>query len=84
KELADSRTVEAPTRPLDAYTGRFYNAAETLFLEIFNEGGSLRMRFFGVEEEEFVLYSYQEDSFTWLPSHDELARREHYVIEFGS
>jgi hypothetical protein len=53
--------------------------------------GSLRMRFYGIEEEEFTLRPYQEDSFTWLPSHDELASKgryydyplEYYVVEFG-
>lgn len=50
------------------------------------------MRFFGFEEEEFALHPYQPDSFIWLPSHDELARKgrlcdyskEYYIIKISS
>ena len=92
KELTSTRTVHESVRQLEEYTGRFYNAVDTFFFEIRSDGGGLKMRFYGVEEEEFALYPYQEDSFTWLPAHDELASRgryydypkEYYIIKFGT
>ncbi|KAK0703697.1 hypothetical protein B0T26DRAFT_657406 [Lasiosphaeria miniovina] len=58
KALASGRTAGEPSRLLDAYTGRFYNAVGTFFLEIRTEGDSLKMRFCGVEEDEFVLHPH--------------------------
>ncbi|KFY95457.1 hypothetical protein V500_02772 [Pseudogymnoascus sp. VKM F-4518 (FW-2643)] len=50
----------------------------------------LELQFHGVKEEAFSLEPYQEDSFTWLASDDELVRRgrfydydmEYYIIQF--
>lgn len=93
KDTLDSqRTVQAATRSLDSYIGRYYNEPETFFLEIrLNETqDGLEMRFYGVLEEAYPLVPYQEDSFTWLVSHDEFSRRgrfctyptEYYVMRF--
>lgn len=93
KDTLDSqRTVQTATRSLDSYVGRYYNEPETFFLEVrLNETqDGLEMRSYGVLEEAYPLVPYQEDSFTWLVSHDEFSRRgrfctypaEYYVMRF--
>lgn len=92
REIDKSRTETKPTRPLESYIGRYYNAPETFFLEIVQHPShdQLQLRFYGLEEEAFPLEPYQKDSFVWLTSHDELSRRgrffdyglEYYVIKF--
>lgn len=91
-QISKTQTHPEPVRKLDEYVGRYYNAIDTFFFNVINANGELRIRFYGVEEEEFTLHPYQEDSFTWLPTHDESPRKgryydypmEYYIIQFGA
>ncbi|KAI9853910.1 MAG: hypothetical protein M1813_001625 [Trichoglossum hirsutum] len=91
KELTDSRTVKHPLRRPHAYTGRYYNSIRNFFIDILYEDGELRISFMGHGLDSFSLEPYQEDSFFWNMTHNEIVRRgrytdfpkEYYIVKFG-
>ncbi|OQD71061.1 hypothetical protein PENPOL_c001G09690 [Penicillium polonicum] len=94
KSLAAGRTIETPSRPLEVYVGKYFNAARNLFIEIgySRDKTSLQVAYMGRKADTFALLPYQEDSFYWTLTYDEsakLAREpyfpiEYHIIKFGS
>ncbi|KAF5667725.1 beta-lactamase transpeptidase [Fusarium denticulatum] len=93
KQLIKGRTRSKPLKPLDAYTGKYYNAAKNFFIDILEvEDDALYVSFMGRKDDTFKLDSYQDDSFFWFLGHDEAARlarydgygEEFYIVRFSS
>ncbi|UPK91183.1 hypothetical protein LCI18_002118 [Fusarium solani-melongenae] len=47
KELVDGRTRSEPSRPLDSYVGRYFNAAKNFFIEVGHNKGNSTYRSWG-------------------------------------
>ncbi|KAI8414128.1 hypothetical protein FOFC_07419 [Fusarium oxysporum] len=80
-------------KPLDAYIGKYYNAAKNFFIDILEaEDDALYVSFMGRKDYTFKLEPYQDDSFFWFLGHDEAARlarydgygEEFYMVRFGN
>lgn len=92
KNLMDGRTRSKPSRTPRTYTGKYFNAVENFFIDIFLQEDSLYLSFMGRERDTFMLEAYGDDSFFWFLTHDEAARlarddgygTEFYILRFGS
>ncbi|KAJ5665662.1 beta-lactamase/transpeptidase-like protein [Penicillium maclennaniae] len=94
KSLVAGRTAKKPSKPLDAYIGKYVNAAGNFVIQIgyTKDKKSLQVSYMGRNADAFRLVPYQKDSFYWILTHDEsatLAREfifpaEYHIIKFGS
>ncbi|EWZ43331.1 beta-lactamase/transpeptidase-like protein [Fusarium oxysporum Fo47] len=93
KRLIEGCTRSKPIKPLDAYIGKYYNAAKNFFIDILEaEDDVLYVSFMGRKDYTFKLEPYQDDSFFWFLGHDEAARlarydgygEEFYMVRFGN
>ncbi|CAG9986862.1 unnamed protein product [Clonostachys byssicola] len=92
KQLLDGRTRTDPSKPLDTYIGRYFNAVQVFFIDIFLRDNHLYLSFMGREKDTFELAPYGDDSFFWFLTHDEAARLardsgygpEFYILKFGA
>ncbi|CAG8364546.1 unnamed protein product [Penicillium salamii] len=94
QRLVAGRTVKKPSRPLDAYIGKYFNAAGNFFIQIryTKDKKGLEVAYMGRNADAFRLFPYQRDSFFWTLTHDEsakLAREfvfpiEYHIIKFDS
>lgn len=93
KDPDTNRMVGTSPRPLDDYTGMYWNQIENFFIEISQVDGALQMCFQGRASEVFQLTHYHDDVFSWWMRYDEVARRgrtitdyqaSYYLISFSS
>ncbi|KAI1083234.1 beta-lactamase/transpeptidase-like protein, partial [Whalleya microplaca] len=91
QQLIDTKSSSEPTRPLSAYTGRYYNSIGNYFIEINEVGGKLQVAYVGADIDTFDLEAYQTDSFFWWLDYDQSAKqarvpgysKEYFTLEFG-
>ena len=81
-----------PSFPLDDYCGRYQSPLKKFYLEIHACEDGLAVAFQGLPSQSNRLRHYHFDTFTWLMTHDEAARRarlmvnypaEFYLLRFG-
>ncbi|KAK0609953.1 putative D-aminoacylase [Bombardia bombarda] len=91
KQLLRNKTVDTPAYPIKEYVGTYYNSIGNYFIEIREtSAGNLKVYFMGLDSDAFDLEPYQQNSFYWLATHDELAQRaryttfpkEYYILKF--
>ncbi|KAK0726163.1 beta-lactamase/transpeptidase-like protein [Lasiosphaeris hirsuta] len=72
---------QARTAQLDAapYTGRYYWGTDACFVDIILLEGGLTLKVQGREDQAYPLEHYHYDTFTWLVTDDEEARRSRYT-----
>ena len=69
-----------PSMALEYYVGRYCDRAEIFWLEIEHRGDSLTMCFQGNHQQRYVLEHYHHDTFSWVLTRDENARRGRFPI----
>lgn len=79
--------------PLSLYAGRYWNEAESWFIEILEQrDGGLSMRMQGLASQGYNLTHYEYDTFSWIMPFDEVVRRargvpfysaDYYLLHFG-
>ncbi|KAL5085888.1 hypothetical protein Trisim1_009802 [Trichoderma cf. simile WF8] len=82
-ELEKDRIAETVARNLSEYTGRCFNEAGTMMIEILLGSGNepaLSLAFQGLESEIYPLMHYHDDVFTWLVTRNEFARRGRFLM----
>ena len=91
EELEDSRIPDTPVRVLLSYVGSYYNVVKDWHMELWVEEGELYMCHQDDRSQAYQLKHYNYDSFSWLLTRDETARRglfpvtwtEYYLLAFG-
>jgi hypothetical protein len=92
QELEDSSQADVSARPLDVYTGRYYNSLNNYFIDIWKgSDGDLVISFMGKSADSFKLKPYASDTFFWYLTHDACVSRgrlpafppDYYVIKFA-
>ena len=71
-----------PSFPLDAYCGRYRSPLSNFFLEVSQRKDGLLVAFQGLPSQSNRLRHYHFDTFTWLMTHDEAARRARLMVNF--
>ncbi len=71
-----------PRFPLHAYCGRYQSPLKDFFLEISQNDDGLLVAFQGLPSQSNRLWHYHYDTFTWLMTHDEAARRARLMVNF--
>ena len=79
EQLERDRTPGTTPRKLDEYVGSYVNGLGTLTLNILIQNCKLALRLQGREEETFALEHYEYDTFTWVLTRDECARRGRFA-----
>ncbi|KAK2592981.1 hypothetical protein QQS21_009309 [Conoideocrella luteorostrata] len=81
-----------PSFPLEEYAGKYHHTQTRFWVEIAVVKECLSICFMGVKMETYELRHYQDDTFTWIISFNEAARRGrfvhyydavHYLIRFA-
>ena len=65
EKLAKEQQKETKVRPLEDYCGRFYNELGNFFLEVSQNGETLRMSPQGFHNSSYILHHYHYDVFAW-------------------
>lgn len=69
-------TTAALSKPLAEYAGRYYDRVHDWVIEIrLKEGGSLEVAFQGLDSQAWPLNHYEHNTFLWLASRNEQAKR---------
>ena len=71
-----------PSFPLHAYCGRYQSPLSEFFLEVSQRGDGLCVAFQGLSSQTNRLRHYHFDTFTWLMTHDEAAKRARLMVNF--
>lgn len=71
-----------PSFPLNAYCGRYQSPLSSFFLEVSQHEDGLLIAFQGLRSQSNRLRHYHFDTFTWLMTHDEAARRARLMVNF--
>ena len=71
-----------PSFPLDAYCGRYQSPLGNFFIEVLQRDDGLFVAFQGLPSQFNRLEHYHFDTFTWLMTHDEAARRARLMVNF--
>ena len=71
-----------PSLPLHAYCGRYHSPLNNFFLEISQREDGLFVAFQGLPSQINRLRHYHYDTFTWLMTHDEAAKRARLMVNF--
>ena len=66
-------------RNLEEYIGIYINSIKTMKIEVTQRDNKLYFALQGLESERYELTHYQHDTFTWLRSRNELARRGRFT-----
>ncbi len=90
KELADKREANTKPREFSVYVGQYYNSAKNWFMDVFLQDGELHICMQGDRRETYKLDHYHHDTFSWLLTWDESARRgrfrnptaDYYLLKF--
>lgn len=69
--MAKQQTNGTISKPLDFYTGKYWNHLGNWYMEIFLEDGGLALAFQGDRANSHRLHHYNYDVFTWLLTQDE-------------
>ena len=92
EKLEASRVPNTPQRKNSEYTGSYYNVIKDYYLNIYEEGGQLLLCHQGDRSQSYHLNHFNYDSFSWLLTRDENARRglfpntnfDFYILSFGA
>ena len=79
KELDEGRKGGAPPRPLEEYTGTYWDHLHVVKIDVTLEDGQLYWLIQGLQSEKFPLAYYADNTFTWLLPRNELSRRGRWV-----
>ncbi len=79
KQLAEQQTNGTSARLPEAYVGTYWDMAQVLKIVITLEEGKLYWALQGIETQKFQLHHYENDTFTWLTSRNELSSRGLWV-----
>lgn len=71
-----------PSLPLDAYCGRYQSPLGDFTLEVSQREDGLLVAFQGLRSQSNRLEHYHFDTFSWLMTHDEAARRARLMVNF--
>lgn len=71
-----------PSFALDAYCGRYQSPLGNFFVEVLQREDGLFVAFQGLPSQFNRLEHYHFDTFTWLMTHDEAARRARLMVNF--
>ena len=91
EKLEADRIPNTPQRKNSEYTGSYYNAVEDYYLDIYEKDGELYLCHQGDKSQSYRLKHFNYDSFSWLLTGDECARRglfpdtnfDFYILRFG-
>ncbi|MBE3042644.1 serine hydrolase [Candidatus Bathyarchaeota archaeon] len=78
EKLMNGKSRSGPSRALNAYVGRYFNAVQNFFIDVSLDEGDLYLSFMGRKKDTFKLETYGHDSLFWFLSHDEAARLARY------
>ncbi|KAF2684664.1 beta-lactamase/transpeptidase-like protein, partial [Lentithecium fluviatile CBS 122367] len=85
KDLEQKREANTSHRALEGYTGHYINDAGDFMVEIRQKNESaLEVVFQGLESQVWDLRHYQHDTFLWLTSRDEQAKRARFTYSGAS
>ncbi|KAL9627990.1 MAG: hypothetical protein Q9164_007425, partial [Protoblastenia rupestris] len=73
EKLDSERTPGTSPRPLEEYTGQYFNSLGNMFIEVKFKSDRLSIAFQGLEVDEWYLDHFEFDTFIWLPTFTELA-----------
>lgn len=79
----DRKIGTSPTN-LDEYVGSYLNSAGTFLLEIKRNDDKLSILFEGREDDDFPMQHYQDETFSWLQTRNELVSRARNVLQRAS
>ncbi|KAL8838630.1 MAG: hypothetical protein Q9170_002076 [Blastenia crenularia] len=79
-DLERERIPSTSAKPLECYTGKYYNQPKNFYLDIEHTGDNLTLCFQGNHEQRYVLEHYQDDTFSWVLTRDENARRGRFPV----
>ena len=90
EKLEADRVPNTPQRRVSEYIGSYYNEIKDYYLDIFEENGELLLSHQGDRKQSYHLKHFNYDSFSWLLSRDECARRglfpntnlDFYILRF--
>lgn len=77
--LAKNQTLGTSPRSLDDYVGTYWDSIHVFKIVVTVRDGALHWLLQGLESERFPLTHYENDTFTWLVSRNELSRRGRWV-----
>jgi CubicO group peptidase (beta-lactamase class C family) len=84
EELSSARVSGTSSKPLSAYQGRYYWTSKSFYVDVFVQDGSLKIRIMDRSDQVYDLEHYHYDTFTWLMTDEEEARRSRYVQAVGA
>ena len=91
EELEKSRIPDTPVRELSDYVGSYYNVVKDWHMEVWVDRSELYMCHQGDRSQFYQLRHYNYDTFSWLLTRNETARRglfpmtiaKYYLLAFG-
>ena len=83
-ELDASRVAGTQHKAFEAYTGRYEWTTNAFFVDILVDGEILNLKIQGCDDQIYPLKHYHCDTFTWLMTDEEEARRSRYVQATGA
>ena len=79
EELEKEQKKGTVPRNLDEYTGTYWDAIHVFKLDVFVEEGVLHWALQGLDSEKWQLDHYEQDTFTWIRTRNELTKRGRWV-----
>ncbi|KAI9735120.1 MAG: hypothetical protein M1834_001708 [Cirrosporium novae-zelandiae] len=83
-ELDKERIPGTSHRRLSEYAGQYLNSTKNFSINIFKHNGGLGMSFQGLPDEVYNLQHYQYNTFSWLMTYNEAAKRGRYIADYQS
>ena len=71
-----------PSFDLGKYVGRYFNPIKNFFVKVTQLEDGLHLAFQGRESQSHPLRHYHYDTFTWLMTHDEAAKRARLMVNY--
>ena len=85
RKLEEHRASSKPPKPLSRYLGQYVNSAHSFLVEIrLKDPVTLQIAFQGLDSQLWDLRHYQDDTFLWLSSRDEQAKRARFTYSPAS
>jgi CubicO group peptidase (beta-lactamase class C family) len=82
--LEENRERGTCPKPLSSYIGRYWNDIKNFSIDILERDGNLYMRFQGLDSQTHSLQHYHHDTFSWLMTYDEIAKRARSAIFYSA
>ena len=79
KSLQKTRVPGTPHKPLNQYCGRYHWTCPSYFIDIVHHDGTLRLIIQGRPDQVYKLSHYNFDTFTWLLTDEEEAKRGRFT-----